>query len=87
MPHSWFLPDVPQVRSRGRGAAQPRAHERTKTDPAKHNRGNPLLRADARPPGIERTTNLERLRRCDAKVQAEIDRRINKLFELGILEK
>ena len=30
--------------------------------------------------------NLERLRRCDAKAQAEIDRRIDKLFEPGILE-
>jgi hypothetical protein len=36
---------------------------------------------------LKEPANLERLRRCDAKVQAEIDRRIDKLFELGILEK
>ena len=36
---------------------------------------------------LREQANLERLRRCDAKAQAEIDRRIDKLFELGILEK
>ena len=36
---------------------------------------------------LREPANLERLRRCDAKAQAEIDRRIDKLFELGILEK
>ena len=36
---------------------------------------------------LKEPANLERLRRCDAKAQAEIDRRIDKLLELGILEK
>jgi hypothetical protein len=36
---------------------------------------------------LKELANLERLRRCDAMAQAEIDRRIDKLFELGILEK
>ena len=36
---------------------------------------------------LKELANLERLRRCDAMAQAEIDRRIGKLFELGILEK
>ena len=36
---------------------------------------------------LKEPANLERLRRCDAKAQAEIDRRIDTLFELGILEK
>ncbi len=36
---------------------------------------------------LREPANLERLRRCDAQAQAEIDRRIDKLFELGILEK
>jgi hypothetical protein len=35
---------------------------------------------------LKEPANLERLRRGDAKAQAEIDRRIDKLFELGILE-
>ena len=36
---------------------------------------------------LKEPANLERLHRCDAKAQAEIDRRIDTLFELGILEK
>jgi hypothetical protein len=36
---------------------------------------------------LKELANLERLHRCDAMAQAEIDQRIGKLFELGILEK
>jgi hypothetical protein len=36
---------------------------------------------------LKERANLDRLRQCDARAQTEIDRRIDKLFELGILEK
>jgi hypothetical protein len=36
---------------------------------------------------LKEQPNLDRLRQCDATAQTEIDRRIDKLFELGILEK
>ena len=36
---------------------------------------------------LKERANLDRLRQCDATAQTEIDRRIDKLFELGILEK
>jgi hypothetical protein len=33
---------------------------------------------------LKEPANLERLRQCEARARAEIDRRINKLFESGV---
>jgi hypothetical protein len=33
---------------------------------------------------LKEPANLERLRQCDARARAEIDRRLNKLFESGV---